>query len=132
MFIGTFEQAIEYFIKKYNGMHLDNLYNKSKLYAKIKVNDDLYYVTFKREFFYTFGRIFGKKGIGQSYSEDIVLKASSDNAIIVFIMPDSKIYSINANEVKKYAIQNNTIRKIYNEPQKNYSVPVSLLKRMDL
>lgn len=124
-------EAVNFFIEKFGGEIIGRSYGRSLLYMKILLNNNkIKYVTLKREWFYSFGKIFNKEGKGQSFSEKTVKEAINDNAMLVVVMPDKNIYEIKAKECYDYVVKNNTVRHVEGEISPNYSVPKDLLQKI--
>jgi hypothetical protein len=88
-----------------------------------------YYLLYKRNFFMSFGLIFGKSGMGESINKDfleLALKHEADNIAVVYEM--GYIYTCPPKEWLHYAEQNHTIREQY-KGEVTYSIPINLLRR---
>lgn len=89
-----------------------------------------YYLVFKRNFFMSFGRIFGMSGIGESLNEEAVAYAMVQGIHnFIFAYEDGKIYTISVKEFHDYAVSHDTIRKTDKTGEKTYSVPIKMLVR---
>ena len=110
---------------------LSFFYCNSGRHCIIDVNDDKYYVMFKREFFKSFGEIFeNEKGIGESINASALSNAISLGAkYILIVYPTGYIYKVDPLEWQDYAVKNNTIRQPFGE--KTFSIPVKMLERFD-
>ena len=66
-------------------------------------------VTFKREYYKAFGDHFGtQEGYGQIANKRLLVFCANYGYIFVMVMPDSKIYAIDAKEFIKYYLQHKT------------------------
>jgi hypothetical protein len=87
-----------------------------------------YQMLFKREFFNSFGKIFNKKGIGESINKEYVEYALNKGIHNFLFIHDNKIYVCPVKEFHDYAISNKTIRETASG-ETTFSVPVLLLSR---
>ena len=88
-----------------------------------------YIQVFKRNFFMSFGAIFGKKGIGESINEEMIDFAEKNGVnCFLFVYQNGKIYAISVKELKDYAVANGTIRTT-SSGERTFSVPITLLRR---
>ena len=86
---------------------------------KIKHNDDIKYLVYKREWFWSFEKQFSKcKGVGISISSSFFDKAIDDNAIIIFCV-GSEVFEIPSNKMFDFANKYNTF---YHVKQDNDNV----------
>ena len=89
----------------------------------------IYWVLFKRGFFMSFGKIFGKDGPGESVNEEVLNDAISYNVDnFLFVYEDGKIYHISPKDVKEYCEANHTTRQT-DSGEWTYSFPVKNLVR---
>ena len=86
-----------------------------------------YYMLFKREFFMSFGKIFGFKGIGESVNEEYMHTARRLADTFMFVYPDGKVYISPVGEAYNFAKKNETIRKT-KSGETTYSFPVKMLR----
>lgn len=87
-----------------------------------------YYMLFKREFFMSFGKIFGFKGIGESVNKEYMEIARRLADTFVFVYPDGKVYVSPVGEAYNFAIKNDTIRETKSK-ETTYSFPVKMIRR---
>lgn len=88
-----------------------------------------YWLLFKREFFLSFGKIFNRKGSGESINEDWVVNAMNKGIdSFIFVYQKGHVYIVPPKEFRDYAEKNNTIR-VTIGGEKTYSIPVKLLRR---
>jgi len=88
-----------------------------------------YIQVFKRNFFMSFGAIFGKKGIGESINEEMIDFAEKNGVnCFLFVYQNGNVYAISVKELKDYAIVNGTIRTT-SSGERTFSVPITLLRR---
>lgn len=91
----------------------------------------VFYVLYKRDWFYSFAKIFKKSGIGQSFDRDLIDQASSRNAYIAAVFPDGKCYYVFAMIAQDYIVQNRTFRPVQGENLIMASIPATLMKRIE-
>lgn len=103
--------------------------NSERQFVFITNNELKYIQVYKRNFFMSFGRIFNKKGIGESINKEMI-EFAIENGVhnFLFTYQDSKVYVISVKEFKDYAIANNTIRTT-SSGETTFSVPIGLLRR---
>jgi hypothetical protein len=87
-----------------------------------------YQMIFKREFFNSFGAIFGKKGVGESVNKEYVQYAMKEEIHNFLFVHEKKVYMCPVQEFHDYAKNNKTIR-ITASGETTYSVPVLMLRR---
>jgi len=97
-----------------------------------------YYLSYIREWFYSFGKVFNKSGVGESIDEPKLKHAiRHDNSWIVVAKPVDeeetgvKFYGYMAKDWYNYAIKNKTIKTPKNRYTNNYSIEAKLLRNMD-
>lgn len=110
-------------------IHVRNI-NSGKHYLMKTEKGLIYYLMYKREFFNSFGAIFGLKGVGESINEEY-LKIAIDGDVDSFLISYSTgaFYTISPREWLRFAQSNNTIRVQKNGIEKTYSIPISMLRR---
>jgi hypothetical protein len=86
-----------------------------------------YQMLYKRDFFNSFGAIFGKKGIGESVNREYVEWALNNGIHNFLFVHGEKVYMCPVKEFHDYAINNNTIRKTSSN-EETMSVPVNMLR----
>ena len=87
-----------------------------------------YQMIFKRGFFNSFGKIFNKKGVGESVNKEYVDYAMNKGIHNFIFIHDSHMYLSNVKEFHDWAISNKTIRETASG-ETTLSVPVTLLRR---
>lgn len=102
--------------------------NNEKHYVFVTDKGLSYVQVFKRNFFMSFGAIFGKKGIGESINQEMV-EFAEENGIqsFVFVYQNGSSYIVPVKELKDYAIANGTIRTT-SSGETTMSVPIGLLR----
>lgn len=103
--------------------------------AAVVLNEkkELFYVFFKREWFHSYSRQFPQEegvGFGQSISLGILQKAVADEASIVIVFPDRKMYTRPAQKWLDYAQKHWTIRHA-KDGDITASVPSRFLQRFE-
>ncbi len=118
--------------KQVDPVYMSFYYCNNGRHCMIDVDNDKYYVMFKREFFKSFGQIFeNQKGIGESINANALSNAITLGAkYILIIYPNGYIYKVDPLEWQDFAVKNNTIRQPHSE--KTFSIPVSMLERFDV
>jgi len=90
-----------------------------------------YYMMFKRAFFNSFGKIFGRGNeVGESINLeylDYALRWKID--AFLFIYEKGHVYTVPVQEFYDFANNHNTIRKQHNNIEKTASIPIRLLRR---
>ena len=104
--------------------------NKRRHFFIMTGNGLTYWLLYKREFFKSFGKIFGYKGPGESINKEWVERAIGDYEVtaFIFVYPKGYVYIIPPEELKRFAEENGTIRET-KSGETTYSVPVSFLRR---
>lgn len=87
-----------------------------------------YQMLYKRDFFNSFGKIFGKKGIGESVNEECVQYAMEKGIHNFLFVHGENVYMCPVQEFHDYARNNNTIRETASG-EKTLSIPVLMLAR---
>jgi hypothetical protein len=87
-----------------------------------------YYMKFQREFFNSFGAIFGKKGVGESVNRNLVEWALENGIHNFLFIHNGHIYLCPVKEFHDYAIANKTIRTTATG-EVTMSVPVLMLEK---
>lgn len=105
--------------------------NKGRHYFLKTYKGLTYWLLYKRDFFRSFGKIFGYKGLGESINKEWVERAINKHKITAFIFVYSQghVYIVPPEEFKKFAEKNNTIRRTNATGEITYSVPISFLRR---
>jgi len=136
MVVTNIRQAIPLAVECINKAHQNDSVsdikpaNQKRHYFIMTGNGLTYWLLYKREFFRSFGKIFGYKGCGESINKEWV-ECAIDNYEItafIFVYPKGYVYIIPPLEIKKFAENNNTIRKT-KSGETTYSVPISFLRR---
>lgn len=105
----------------------------------IQTNKGIYYMIFKREFFYSFKKQFPQwskqnpTGYGESINMTFLNMALAKGATLLFIYPDKKIYKIYPNVVKNVCEKNNLTReqeKINKYNRMNFSGSTKSIKEI--
>jgi hypothetical protein len=88
-----------------------------------------YYLMFKKDWFYSFSKIYKgvKKGIGQSFNMKLLISATAMDAILVVIMEDERVYFVTAKNALKYVNEHNTKRIPKTENNEEGSIPATML-----
>lgn len=95
------------------------------------IKDIRYYVMFKREPFYAFGKIFRKPGAGESINKSCLELAIKYNIDLILVAYKSgHVYAISPDFWKEYAYNNNTIR-TQETGEVTYSIALNELVRWD-
>ncbi len=88
-----------------------------------------YWMLFKRDFFNSFGKIFGLKGVGESINKEWVQTAIDEGIdAFMFVYEKGYVYIVPPKEFKDFAEKSKTIR-VTTSGEITYSVPVKLLRR---
>ena len=87
-----------------------------------------YQMIFKREFFNSFGKIFNKKGVGESVNKEYVDYALNKGIHNFIFIHEKHMYLCNVREFHDWAISNKTIRETASG-EVTMSIPVTLLRR---
>lgn len=102
--------------------------NSERQFVFITNNGLKYIQVYKRNFFMSFGRIFNKKGIGESINKEMIEFAEKSGIHeFIFVYKDGRTYTVPVKEFKDYAEFHGTIRTTVNG-EETYSIPVKLLK----
>jgi len=140
--IKSLREAINYFLSRIGGTVVRDITGARGVIGKViavRVGIGEYgipiikkfYVFFKKDWFRSFGQIYGgREGWGQSVHLGALNAAALEGAFIAIVMPDGRIYSLAASEWLEYAKQHNTIRAPSTEESLEASVPARLLKRL--
>ena len=126
--INDLAEAVSFFIGKVDG------HETGRERAAVKISNPkgaLFYVLFKR--LGAYGRLFPQekgKGYGQSVSLSILEKAAMEEANIIIIFSDGKMYSNGAQEWLDYAHIHKTIRQA-RDGDITASVPSRWLRRLE-
>lgn len=89
-----------------------------------------YQLIFKRDFFRSFGKIFGVTGLGESVNEEMVEWALKNYILnFIFIYENGYAYTIPVNEFHDYAISHGMVRKTDKTDEITMSVPLKMLRR---
>jgi hypothetical protein len=115
---------------------------KGPMAYRVKRDGQVYYVMYKREWFYSFGRIYGNpggySGIGQTFNMRMLNAAAKENALLVVFIPSSatstRLYACQSSEALAFVEEYNTKRipassLIDNDYEG--SIPASMLWRLD-
>jgi len=89
-----------------------------------------YQLIFKRDFFRSFGKIFGTTGLGESINEEMVewaLRNYIHN--FIFVYENGYAYTIPVNEFHDYAMSHGMVRKTDKTGEITLSCPLKMLKR---
>jgi hypothetical protein len=119
-------------IERNTGDRISNIFpiNNERQFI-LETNTKLkYQMIFKRDFFRSFGKIFGYGGLGESLNEEIIqwaLKNGIHN--LIFIYENGYAYTIPVNEFFDYSISHGTIRKTEKTGETTMSIPLSMLRR---
>jgi len=120
-------------------------FNKGR-HCLIDTESNKYYVLFKHGFFYSFNKQFPQfakenhSGYGESINKEYLNIAIKNDAYLLFIYEDGKIYLIHSYKVKKIdLVRTQEIQRIYNLPsfsnsreivnEVTYSFPLNKLIR---
>ncbi len=141
MSIQSLKEAVEYFIlqKRLQGAHdiiRGGFVNGSKgpICQAIRVDSYDYMLFFKREWFYKFGIIYGKKiPIGQSFSIRAINYTLINlvKAVLVVVMPDQSILYVRAQDAAEYIECENTVRTPSTESEDEGSISSRMLTAAD-
>lgn len=105
------------------------LFNKDRHMLLTSGKGLKYWLLFKRELFKSFGKIFNYSGPGDSINQEWVTRALKENiAAFVFVYKQGSVYIIPPNELKEFAVMNETIRNTLSG-ERTMSFPVSFLRR---
>jgi hypothetical protein len=102
--------------------------NRERHFVFLTENGMKYQMIFKREFFNSFGKIFNKKGVGESINKEYVEYALHIGIHNFLFIHGNKIYVCPVKEFHDYAVSNNTIRET-SSGETTLSIPVLLLSR---
>ena len=88
-----------------------------------------YYVMFKKDWFYSFSKIYKgvKAGIGQSFNMKLLDGANVTDAVLVVVMEDEHIYFVTGKDAMQYVRDHNTKRIPRTERHEEGSIPASML-----
>jgi hypothetical protein len=91
------------------------------------------YVFFKREFFYTFGKIFNTEGVGETMNSEVYesIKRSLLLEEVLFVYGNGKVYSISPKKLMEYVTEYRPFRLQKNNEEVTVSFPVGLLTRWE-
>jgi hypothetical protein len=104
-------------------------YNQGRHYLLRTKNGLKYWLLYKRDFFKSFGTIFGFKGVGESINREWVEYALAEGTdAFLFIYSSGYCYIVPPKEFKDFAEKNNTVRTLASG-EVTYSIPVKLLRR---
>jgi len=85
---------------------------------------------FKRNFFMSFGKIFGVGGAGESLNEEMVEWALKNSIhSFIFIYENGNAYTIPVTEFHDYAISHGMVRKTDKTGEVTFSIPLRMLRR---
>ncbi|MAG76406.1 MAG: hypothetical protein CL811_06550 [Colwelliaceae bacterium] len=105
--------------------------NNFRHYYLVTSTGTKYYLMYKRDFFYSFGKIFNLKGAGESMNKEFLRFALMNEIDEVIIAYESgKIYSLSPNKWMAYCQDNKTIRET-TKGETTCSVPIGLLERWE-
>jgi hypothetical protein len=137
--INSITDALHYFIEKccdYRASPIGQFKGERGPIAMIvKCKDDVCYVMLKKDWFYSFSRIYSQvpaedSGIGQSFNMRMLAQAAQEGAFLVCVMRDRKVYHMKARDALDYITELDTQRMPSTENTIEGSIPAKMLQRM--
>jgi hypothetical protein len=104
--------------------------NRERHFVFITEKGMKYQMLYKREFFNSFGAVFGKKGIGESVNKEYVEYALHIGIHNFIFIHGDKMYMCPVKEFHDWSKANGTIRET-SSGETTLSVPVAMLRRFD-
>lgn len=114
-------------VHEYNDTLISKNYFNQNRHALLQGKRNNYYILLKRDPFFSFGKIFGTEGIGESINKKYLDVALRSNAILFFVY-QSKVYTIHSKMFKKIAEEKDYIRTT-KSGELTYSIPFKELER---
>jgi len=110
---------------------LDEYVNKKRHYILTTDGGSAYYILYKRAFFFSFGKVFNKEGVGESINESFINLAITRNITsFLVVYENGHVYMVTPKAWDDYATINNTIRET-DSGERTFSIPVNMLRRWD-
>ena len=140
--VNDIRDAVEHVRKELSNRSeiLENLtYVNNQKHATMRTKGGLYYILYKRDFFHSFGKIFGNVGgVGESINESCLKRAIMGNVkTILVVYSDGKIYAITPVKWRDYAQKYRTIRTTTEKDmgygnERTFSVSIKELERWNV